>query len=199
MVKLHNDIFLGIDIFHINGLAFFVMASSKTKLVTTEEICSENMKMTLACLKSVVRLHNKRNPHVATIAGDDKFDPLKNILKEKCNMECNPTAADEHVAEVERMIRVVKERIQALCSRMPWNEAIPKLMMRETVKNSVMMINAFPLKSGINNYLSPCNIVTGKTLDYKTHFHLPFGDYAQVHQNEEPRNSTRHHECQCKQ
>ena len=29
MVKLHNNIFLGIDIFHINGLAFFIVASSK--------------------------------------------------------------------------------------------------------------------------------------------------------------------------
>ena len=123
---------------------------------------------------------------MATIAGDDKFDPPKNILKEKCNIEHNPTAADEHVAEVERMIRVVKERIRASCSGMPWKEAIPKLTTREVVKNSVMMINAFPPKSGINNYLSPRNIAIGKTLDYKMHFKSPFGDYAQVHQNEEP-------------
>ena len=53
------------------------------------------------------------------IAGDDKFDPLKNVLKEKCNIECNPTAADKHVAEVECMIHVVKERIRASCSQMP--------------------------------------------------------------------------------
>ena len=74
---------------------------------------------------------------------------------------------------------------------MPWKEAIPKLTMRETVKNSVMMINAFPPKSGINEYLSPRDIVIGKTLDYKMHFCLPFGDCAQVHQNEEPCNSTK--------
>ena len=83
MVKLHNDIFLGIDIFCANGLAFFITASSKIKLVTTEEIRSKNMKTTLACIKSVVKLHNKRKLCVAMIAGDDKFDPLKNILKEK--------------------------------------------------------------------------------------------------------------------
>ena len=74
---------------------------------------------------------------------------------------------------------------------MPWKEAIPKSMMKETVKNSVMMINAFPPKSGINDYLSPCNIAIGKTLDYKTHFCSPFGDHAQVQQNEEPHNSAK--------
>ena len=111
MAKLHNDIFLGIDVFCINGLAFFVEVSSKIKLVTTEEIGSKNMKMTLACIKSVVKLHNERKLRVAMIASDDKFDPLKNILKEKCNIECDPTAADEHAAEIEQMICAVKESI----------------------------------------------------------------------------------------
>ena len=74
---------------------------------------------------------------------------------------------------------------------MLWKEAILKLMMRETVKNSVMMINAFPPKSGIGDCLSQRNITIGKRLDCKMHFRLPFGDYAQVHQNEEPHNSAK--------
>ena len=131
MAKLHNDIFLGIDIFHVNGSAFFITVSSKIKLVTTEEIGSENVKTIIECIKSAVQLHNTRNPCVATIAGDNKFDPPKIVSKEKCNIECNPTAANEHVAEV---IHVVKERIRASCGQMPWKEAIPKLTMRETVK-----------------------------------------------------------------
>ena len=48
--------------------------------------------------------HNERNLRIANIAGDDEFDPLKNTLKEKCKIDCNPTAADEHVEEVEQMI-----------------------------------------------------------------------------------------------
>ena len=74
---------------------------------------------------------------------------------------------------------------------MPWKKAIPKTTVRETVKNAVMMLNAFPPKSGINAHLSPRNIVTGKTLDCNVHFELPFGDCAQVHQNEEPQNSNK--------
>ena len=62
------------------------------------------MKTILECIKSMVKIHNKRNLQVATIAGDDKFDLLQNISKERCNVEHNPMAADEHVAEVEHMI-----------------------------------------------------------------------------------------------
>ena len=69
---------------------------------------------------------------------------------------------------------------------MPWKEAMPKLTMCEVAKNSVMMINALPPKSGIDGYLSPRNIAIGETLDCEMHFKLPFGDCAQVHQNEEP-------------
>ena len=42
---------------------------------------------------------------------------------------------------------------------------------------------------GINDYSSPQNVVIGEMLDCETHFKLPFGDYAQVHQHEEPCNS----------
>ena len=53
---------------------------------------------------------------IAFVAGDKEFDCLETDLQEKYNITYNPAAKDEHVAEVERMIRVVKERIRASCS-----------------------------------------------------------------------------------
>ena len=47
-----------------------------------EEMKNENMKTILECIKSVVKLHNKRNLWVKTIASNDKFDTLQNVLKE---------------------------------------------------------------------------------------------------------------------
>jgi hypothetical protein len=62
-------------------------------------------------------------------------------------------------------------------------------MVKEVVKHSMMMLNAIPPKSGITTHLSPHNLIAGKTLNFKHHFKLPIGDYAQVHQEEELRNS----------
>ena len=38
---------------------------------------------------------------------------------------------------------------------------------------------------------SPRTIMTGRKLNHKKHFRLPFGDYVQVHEQEEPRNSNK--------
>ena len=71
----------------------------------------------------------------------------------------------------------------------PWKDAIPHVIVKEVVKHSMMMLNAIPLKSHITMHLSPCNLIAGKTLNYKHHFKLPIGDYAQVHQQEGSCNS----------
>ena len=39
---------------------------------------------------------------------------------------------------------------------------------------------------GIQTHLSPRNIIVGKKLNYKKHFCLPLGGYAQVHEEEQP-------------
>ena len=104
IVKLHNDAFSGIDAFHSNGSAFFVAVSLKFKLVATKEMTNENVKTISNCIESVVKIHNERNPCIATIAGNNKFDCLKPILKEKCDIECNMTKTDKHAAEVKHMI-----------------------------------------------------------------------------------------------
>ena len=175
IIKLHNNIFLGIDIMCVNGMGFLITVSSKIKFITIEQMNNKNIKTIKNCVKSVIKLYNERNLTVATVAGDDEFDPLKQESQEKYNINYNPTAADEHVAEVERMICIVKERIRATTSRFPWKAAISRLMMCEVVKKSVMMTNSFPPQSGIHATLSPRNVVTGQTLNYDTHFKVPFG------------------------
>ena len=70
-------------------------------------------------------------------------------------MDFNGVAAQEHIPEVERMIGVIKERVQASISGFPWKEAAPKLTVKETVKHCVTMTNSFPPKSGTDAHLSP--------------------------------------------
>ena len=46
----------------------------------------------------------------------------------------------------------------------------------------------FPAKGGIPN-VSPRTLMTGIKLDYSKYFRLPFGSYAQVHDEPSPTNS----------
>ena len=53
------------------------------------------------------------------------------------------------------------------------------------------MLKYFPTKQGISLELIPRSIPTGESLDYKKNLTLHPGQYYQVHENEEPRNSNK--------
>ena len=89
--------------------------------------------------------------------------------------------------EIERMIRTVKERVRAILTTLPF-KIIPSVIIIHSVIFSVMWINFFPPVGGISEMLSPQAIITGLTPDFFKHCKAPFGSYAQVHAEPEPKN-----------
>ena len=87
----------------------------------------------------------------------------------------NVTSKSEHVPEIDRGIGTLKERIRATISRLPYNQHLPRVIVREVLINAVMMLNSFPPKSAINTRLSPRTIISGVKLDYNKHCKMPFG------------------------
>jgi hypothetical protein len=98
----------------------------------------------------------------------------------------NLASSNEHVPEIERRIRVVKERCQATQHSL---QRIPKLLRIHIVFHTVKLLNLFPTKGGVSDTLSPKTIMSGETLDYKKHLHLHIGQYCQVQEEDTPRNS----------
>ena len=68
-------------------------------------------------------------------------------------------AAKEHVPEVERKIRLIKERGRGILNTLPFKR-MPRLMLIELVYHVVLWLNAFPAKSEVSDTLSPCEIVS---------------------------------------
>jgi hypothetical protein len=56
------------------------------------------------------------------------------------------------------------------------------------VLNVVKLLKFFPTQ-GVSDTLSPKTIMYGETLDYKKHLSLQLGQYCQVHEEDNPRNS----------
>ena len=54
------------------------------------------------------------------------------------------------------------------------------LMVIEIGKDLAMMVNNFPLKSGISGTYNLHTIMTGKKLDFKNQCRRPFGAYVQA-------------------
>ena len=53
----------------------------------------------------------------------------------------------------------------------------------------VGILNYFPVMGGVSSILIPKTIISGETLHYKRHKGINIGQYRQVHEHEDPRNS----------
>ena len=93
----------------------------------------------------------------------------------------NITSRDEHVPEVERMIRTIKDRVRAVYNSLPYQH-IPLTMIPKMVFTVIFWLSAFPQHDGVSNTLSPRTIITQRIVDYKLHCHIEFGAYTQIHE-----------------
>ena len=176
-VELHKYVTLVADIMFLNGLLFLVTSSRGISLVTIEYLKSRTAKRLVHTLERVFRIYGTAGFMVQTALMDMEFEKLKDKLP---NVILNTTAAQEHVGEIERKIRVVKERARCTTSILPYN-ILPKIMIIELMHFCVMWMNSFPVKLGISEKWSPREIVSRHRLDAKLHCKVPFGAYCEVH------------------
>jgi len=110
---------------------------------------------------------------------DQEFDKVKDKMP---SLEVNTTAAREHVGEIERGIRLVKERCRGVRAIMPFQQ-IPKSFVIHLVYFCVMWLNSFPAKQGISKKLSPREIVIKISLIFERHARGLFGAYDEANED----------------
>ena len=93
---------------------------------------------------------------------DMEFEKNKDLCR---LVEVNTTAAREHVPEVERMIRTVKQHLRSVTSDFPFSP-IPTMVLIHSVYYVIMMLNAFPRDQGVTGGFLPRELVTGRTINY---------------------------------
>ena len=108
---------------------------------------------------------------------EDKFEKLRNLVP---ILAINTTAVKEHVPEVERKIRLIKEWGRGILNTLPFKK-MPRLMLIDLVYHVVLWLNAFPTNSGVSETLSPDEIVYRHKLDFAKHCKSPFGTNCEVH------------------
>ena len=65
---------------------------------------------------------------------------------------------DDHVPEIERSVQTQKKENRAVCHAMPY-KCMPRIMVRELIKQGNEFLNAFGSKDTIADGLSPRNII----------------------------------------
>jgi hypothetical protein len=137
--------------------------------------------------KAIINLYETRGFKVTRVEGDQEFSCIEaDILPTPLNI----ADADDHVPEVERSIRTIKERTRCLVQGLPFRR-VPKAMMRAAVENAHKVLNQFPAKDGASDTLSPLTIMTGRPRPDYNDMRIEFGAYAQVFETNDPTNTVK--------
>ena len=121
------------------------------------------------------------------------------ILKEDETTEVlvNTTAAREHVTDIERCIRTIKERCRSIMSELPYKHCMPDMFIIFLLRFVVLWLHAFPSDSGVSSEFSPREIVTGLHLDFKKHCRARFGSYVEASQDPDITNTMNDRTAPC--
>jgi Reverse transcriptase (RNA-dependent DNA polymerase) len=182
IMSRYQQVTLAGDIMFVNKLPFFVTISRHIRFSTSEFLKNKKSDTIFQAIKHVHQTYTKRGFKVKTLLLDGEFD--KDGLNGEvaglgCNM--NAVAREEHVPEIERNIRTIKDRSRSVVTVLPFQQ-IPARIVIELIHYCVFWLNSFPRKHGISDALSPRAIVVGAKVNYNNHCKLEFGTYVQTHE-----------------
>jgi hypothetical protein len=139
ILSLHTEVFLTCDICFVNQVPFFVSLSRKICFTTVNHLTDRKVKTIHKAFEEIYRFYLNRGFKITTVHADGEFAPLQALIHAMPNgPSVNLASANEHVPEIERRIRVVKERCRSSRHSLPFN-CLPKLLTIHVVFNSVKL------------------------------------------------------------
>ncbi len=186
LLEQHQRVTLAVDVMFVNRVPFLVSVARGLNLVTAEHMPTRTSKQLAAGIVRVMDLYSRGGFQVGMVLMDNEFEKLRNLVPV---LAVNTTAAKERVPEVERRIRLIKERGRGILNTLPFKK-MPQIMLIELiVYHIVLWLNAFPTKSGVSETLSPREIVMRHKLDFTKHCRAQFGSYCKAHDEPVPMNT----------
>jgi hypothetical protein len=177
ILEFHRQVTLCVDFFFVQGIPFLHTISRKIGYRESSATGSRHKTEIIACLRKSIANYENRGFAVDRLHADEEF---RCIADDIAPISVDICAADEHVAEVERSIRTIKETIRATVHGMPFKR-LPRVMIKALVEMADRVWNDFPAENGISDTLSPNTIVTGNGKPDYNRLGLEFGSYAQVY------------------
>ena len=176
-----GDVVLCMDLMFVGELPFLVCVSRKLNLLTVAYLPGKGLSSLSKAVQLTLDAYKGRGYKVTTIMfdGEGGMKAMKSSLL-AMGIVVNDAAKDEHVPEVERAIRQVKERVRGFWNTLPYQ--LPSILIASLVSYCVKYINMVPRQSMIGHgTLSPREIFLGRKVDAARECRYSFGEYAQVY------------------
>jgi Reverse transcriptase (RNA-dependent DNA polymerase) len=177
LLSLHSHVTLCFDIFYVLGLSFSLSTSRSLRYLSCRHMPDRTKPVLQSCISSDLALYRNRGfiPH--SIHADGEYNAVSDSFP---GVHFSICSADDHVPEIERAIRTVKESIRATIHGLPFSR-LPRVLVKELAASAVRTLNMLPHPDGISLTMSPATIITGS---HKPDYHamsLEFGTYVQVY------------------
>ena len=185
----YQEVTLGCDIMFVNKIPFLMSIPRHLRFGTAQHIKNQQGATIFNGIRAIHQIYLRRGFQIRNAFMDGQFEPLRGNLAE-LGIILNTTSNDEHVPEIERQIRTVKERTCAIYCTLPFQK-MPRRLIIEMVYAANYWLNMFPRKGGVSKTLSPRTLLSGQTWSYTTHCKLEFGDNVQTHEEHDNSMATR--------
>ena len=162
ILELYKSIF-----FYFDWFVFFCYVSRNLGYGTVNYDEDRKDETKHVCIKRLHSTYTNRGFILDHILADFEFGyvrPTTAIL----GINLNTTSVSKHVGDIERFIRLLKERLRRLASTLPFTK-YPKLMKIAMVNFYVFWLNVFPRKGGVSSHLGPGVIIDGSGPDFNVH------------------------------
>jgi hypothetical protein len=95
---------------YVNGIPMLVTVSRNIRFATVEALPNHNIKTLVNAIKNVVTVYRRASFIITMTLMDGEFEPMRGDLSDiSPGITLNETANDEHVGDIERFIRTLKE------------------------------------------------------------------------------------------
>ena len=98
LVEQHKMVTPAADMFFVDGTAFLMTISRRIKFITAEHVLVRTAKSLAKHIDCIVRVYAQARFTVRTILIDGEFEKIKDHVLQ---LECNTTAAREHVSKAD--------------------------------------------------------------------------------------------------
>ena len=129
----YKNVTLCIDLLFVNKIPFLLMISRRLHFGSVENLNNRQVPTIRKGLHKVLAQYKRRGFHITAIHTDPEFEPLQAVIE---HIQFNFCAQNEHVSEIERFIRTVKDRARSGYNSLP-SKRIPRLILIRLVSNSV--------------------------------------------------------------
>ena len=170
---------LAIDILFFDTIPFILTISRNINFHTMEKLSDREYTTILECLKRMISVYNSRDFYIQYILADGKFRHISGYKISEFKCHFNYTATGEHVPEVERGVRTIKERIRCMVNSWPYT-MVPQVF-KSLMKFVIFWINAISQENSILPNICSKAIMTGQFPDFNRYCKIDFGTYVHVH------------------